>query len=242
MTESTNEAFEKEPSLNDTLEESGMPLGRPPAKGSTFGALILFAVLVLLGIIAAGIYLFLQGQSRKEEPTTLPETGEEESGELGDVEEIENIYEGWKTYENSEFEIYLNYPSDWVLDEAVAEESESCSSLALTVAKEGYVFQLEVPCTLSSSICIFDDTDTASVPSGSSTIEFGEYEEFGGDNVDLRRGYSGDFVQYYVCKLNTESMLFDTFVDPAFIQYQVPAGTVNEDVLKTLDYILQSML
>lgn len=232
-------------------EQSDLPPQQQASRMNASVVLILFVLLILAAAIGAGIYLIVKQMAREDGSATLPETGEEISDETGSesdtavsLEDLdyEDPYEEWESYENSDFEVTIQYPADWTLEETVDEASDQCNGFTVTVSKDDYVFQLDIPCASSPSTCIYPDTDTATVPVGASTIEFGDYEEISSDTVSLRRGYSSTFVRYYICKFSTASMLFDTFVDPGYIQYEVPSGTVDEDMLESLDYILQSML
>lgn len=247
--------------LEDSMSET-QSQDSPVPKKQKKTMVIIISILVVLLLFAGGLVTFLlltgSGDSDDEEDKEDDkkiEKSEDEDDETEDTEDqdsqidtgddsddqqaedAESEEEDWLAYTNTEFEVDFKYPESWFLNESNTGTSE-CRGLDVSVSKDSYSFEAQIPCASGPSVCVYSDTDPSSYSTEGPYIEYENYTQVVGTGVIFRRTESADRRSYSVCRKSGDG--FITWNAPGFISYKIPAGDPHPDYLGVMDEILKS--
>lgn len=143
-----------------------------------------------------------------------------------------------RSYTNELFNISLEYPADWDLEEELTGTPGDCESFSLTISKGENIFGYYLPCASGIAVCIYEDTSIISeVPE---YIEFSSYVPITYNDKTFRRSYDSENQVWNICELNPATNNYLSAVGLGNVYYYTPNPSSTE-TLNILDQILYSL-
>jgi hypothetical protein len=104
--EDINAGFSQIPQLTEPVQAAEITKPQKPKKKFLIPLIIIVGILIIGGGIFAYFQFFREGAKTG---------GEEQKNEIAD----------WKTYKNEEYGFEFKYPDDWIVEDGIADETES---------------------------------------------------------------------------------------------------------------------